>query len=396
MPPRSVIGAARPLDPHGGNLRTLSQAAGRPASRILDFSANINPLGPVRGLAAALRAAAAEIAHYPDPDNVALIRSIRDRFGWPDDTLVVGNGASELLDAVCRALPCRRALIPVPAYSDYAAAARRARLPVAFLPLRSRDGFAVPWERLAALLRDGDLAILGRPNNPTGALPDAHALRRLARQRPGAWIVADESFLDFVEGAESLADRPPANVVAVRSMTKFYAIPGLRLGFAVARPAVAAALRRKLPPWNVNCMAAQAGIASLADGAYADRTRAFVARARRGLVAALADLPGLRVVPGEANFLLLRMAAPHPDAFDIRDALLRRGIAIRVCANFQGLDRRWFRVAVRTPAENRRLVAALRELVSKECGGQASRRTPSRCAGFAPSHERPSVSNPGS
>lgn len=346
-------------EPHGGNLRALSGASGLPPSEILDFSANINPLGPVPSLPAVLGKAFDDVLHYPDPDNVGLVDAIHRRFRWPADRIVVGNGASELLHALCRSLGCRRAVIPVPGYSDYAAAAARAGMRVALVQMDDASGFEIPWQQLDISLRDNDFVILGNPNNPTGRMVDTGVLRAFVKRHPAVWFIVDESFLEFVPRAASIADRLPANAVMLRSMTKFYAIPGLRLGMVVAASRLASALRMQLPPWSVNCMAHQAGIASLADRAHARKTRTVVARSRRELVAGLRRFAALRVYGSDANFILLRIVKPSLSAFVLRDRLLRRGIAVRACANFAGLDARYFRVAVRAPAENGRLLNAL-------------------------------------
>ncbi|MDI6774576.1 MAG: threonine-phosphate decarboxylase CobD [Verrucomicrobiota bacterium] len=346
-------------EPHGGNLRALSEAGGLPPSRILDFSANINPLGPVPALSAVLGNAFDDILRYPDPDNVRLVDAIHRRFRWPLNRIAVGNGASELLHALCRSLGCSRALIPAPSYSDYAAAAERAGMRVALAEMDEAAGFEIPWKRLATSLRDNDLVILGNPNNPTGRAIDGDALYSFVKLHPKGRFIVDESFLEFVPGAESIADRLPINAVMLRSMTKFYAIPGLRLGFVVAAPRLASALRGQLPPWNVNCLAHRAGIVSLANRAYARRTRAVVARARREFVAELRKFAALRVYESDASFILLRIVKHSLNGFALGNKLLRQRIAIRVCSNFAGLDARYFRVAVRLPAENGRLIKAL-------------------------------------
>lgn len=349
------------VDPHGGNLRALAARSGLPPSRILDFSANINPLGPVPALRAVLRNAFEDILHYPDPDNVALVEAVRGRFRWPADRIVAGNGASELLHALCRALGCHRTVIPVPSYSDYAAAAERAGLRVVLAAMDEGRGFEVPWKRMAATLRRGDLVILGNPNNPTGRGVDGKALRAFVNRHPEVRFIVDESFIEFVSRGESIADDLPANAVMLRSLTKFYAIPGLRLGIVVAAPGIAAALRGQMAPWSVNGLAQRAGIASLADRAYAVRTRAAVLRWRRDLASGLRALAGLEVYGSEANFILLRIEKRGLTAEGLRDRLLGDGIAVRVCSNFVGLDDRYIRVAVRTPAENGRLIRALRK-----------------------------------
>ena len=347
-------------EPHGGNLRALSAKSGLPPARILDFSANINPLGPVPSLPAALRNAFDDILHYPDPENVDLVNAIHRQFRWPANRIVVGNGASELLHALCRSLGARRAVIPVPSYSDYAAAAERAGMRVVLVGMSEASGFDVPWKQIGASLRENDLVILGNPNNPTGRMIDGKVLIAFVKRHPAAWFILDESFLEFVPGAVSIADRLPPNAVMLRSMTKFHAIPGLRLGLVVARPRIISNLRGQLPPWSVNCMAQRAGIVSLADRTHADRTRSMVTRSRRELIAGLRKLAAFRVYESDANFILLRIVKMSLDAFALRNRLLRQGIAVRNCSNFVGLDAGYIRVAVRTPAENSRLLKALR------------------------------------
>lgn len=353
----------RKREPHGGNLRALSDESGLSPSKILDFSANINPMGPVPSLAVVLSNAFDDILCYPDPDNVSLMDAVHRRFRWPVNRIVVGNGASELLHALCRSLGCRRAVIPVPSYSDYAVAAKYAGMRVELAAMDEATGFEIPWEKLATSLRDNDLVIFGNPNNPTGRMIDRGALYAFVKRHPAVWFIVDESFLEFVPGAGSIADRLSANAIMLRSLTKFYAIPGLRLGFVVASPRLATALRKQLPPWSVNCMAHRAGIVSLASKTYADKTRAFVARARRELTDGLRKFAALRVYESDANFILLRIVKPSLTAWALRNKLLKQGIAVRVCSNYVGLDARYFRVAVRMPAENRRLLKALRTVL---------------------------------
>lgn len=348
---------------HGGNLRALARESGLPPRRILDFSANINPLGPVPSLPRIIGEHFDDILHYPDPQNIALVGAIRKRFGWPLERIVAGNGASELLHVLCRVSGCRRAVIPAPSYADYAIAASLAGMRVLQPRMKENEGFAVPWNHMERVLQNDDLVILGNPNNPTGRIIENNTLRKFIKGHPHVRFIVDESFLEFASPAGSLADHLPPNAVMMRSMTKFYAIPGLRLGFAVARSRLASALRKNLPPWSVNCMASRAGIVSLANASYADRTRAAVTRFRRDLVAKLRRLAALKICESDANFILVRINAPSCDAYALRDRLLKRGIAIRVCANFESLNARFFRVAVRAFAENDRLVEALRQVL---------------------------------
>ena len=286
----------------------------------------------------------------------------------PPARIVVGNGSSELLFALARACDCDRAVIPTPSYIDYATAVERTGGDVAFLPLDDRDGFRLDWDLLEAALHGGELVLLGQPNNPTGLCFDGREFLAVASRRPATTFVVDEAFADFLDGYVSLADDARDNVIVVRSFTKFYAFPGLRLGFAAACESLAARIRGQLTPWSVGTLAQAAGAAVLADDAYARRTVAEVGRLRRQLIERLQRFPGLHVYPGEANFVLVRLDRADLTAPPLADRLLTEGIAIRTFGAGQSLDDRFFRVAVRTEAENARLCDALAAAMEAESG----------------------------
>lgn len=344
---------------HGGHIKLLAQRAGLPVDAIVDFSASINPLGPPENLRSLVNRSLGAIVHYPDPYGEGLVAALARHHGLSSDRIVVGNGSTEILYALPRMLGAPRAVIPVPSYGDYEAAARREGLAVESVPLIEADGFAMNWSALEDIVQRGDLVILGQPNNPTGRMIDGDRLAALADRHSGAYFVVDEAFADFIPGYVSLSHKRRPNVVVVRSMTKFYAIPGLRLGYAMAAPETAGRLRAFLPPWSVGTLAQRVGAAILDDRAYAEKTRSTVAGLRQDLVRDLRALPGLKILEGRANYLLLKLLTPGMDAARLEEKLLERGIAIRVCGNFSGLDGSYFRVAVRTAAENRRLVEEL-------------------------------------
>jgi len=371
---------------HGGNLRALAEKAGRPAAEILDFSASVNPLGPPEWLRAVISRHVETLVHYPDPDSSSLAEALARRHGVTRKEVVVGNGSSELLYALPRAFggcgsagaspspngsagasPSRpRAAIPVPSYIDYADAARAAGLDVETCPLAESAGFELDSDALGSMLRGAEAVFIGQPNNPTGLLLERESLCRFAESHPSTIFVVDEAFADFVEGYETLASGRPANVVVLRSMTKFYAIPGIRLGYLIADARIAGKVRELLVPWSVNTLAQAIGEAALADDEYERRSRAFVAEQRESLRRALSQIPGLAVYPGRANFLLARLDRTDIDAPRLADALLRNdGIAIRDCSNYEGLDPRFFRVAVRTDEENDRLCRAIDAALTK-------------------------------
>jgi cobyric acid synthase CobQ/L-threonine-O-3-phosphate decarboxylase len=353
---------------HGGNLRQLAEAAGLTEKDILDFSANINPIGFPDWLRTLVSATTSNLRSYPDPACTSLLSAAAAHYEIAVEELVAGNGSSELLYAVLPLLNTARAIIPVPSYHDYAEAAMKAGLAVESIALDPDAAFNLDFDALKHKL-DTDssraVVLLGHPNNPTGRGFEAERLRQLAAEEPEAWFLVDEAFADFVEGLDRLTVRRPPNVIVLLSATKNFAIPGLRLGLLAAAPELAQRLRAALPPWTVNTLAQIIGEAALRDNEYLVRTRQVVRRWREQLEAGLRAISGIHVYSGDANFVLARIEQNGMDAQKLARELLRQGIAIRVCGNFSQLDARYFRVAVRTEEENAKLLAALAE----ELGG---------------------------
>ncbi len=344
---------------HGGNLRRLALLAGMSPEQILDFSASINPLGPPEGLRAAISRGIANLVRYPDPDCSDLVEILARRHGVTSDRIVVGNGSTEILFALARAFAPARTVIPVPSYIDYATAARSAGCEVDLLKLQESGGFAVDWISLEGRLRGDEIVLLGQPNNPTGRAFNADEFCRLAARRPDIAFIVDEAFSDFAAGYRSLAARMGMNVIVVRSLTKFYAVPGLRLGYAVADAATIRRIRSQVLPWSVGALAQQAAAAVLSDDDYARRSVALVDHERHRLTKELTSFPGFHVYPSVTNFLLVRLDRSDLKARELADRLLRGGIAIRTFGTEEHLDDRFFRVAVRTAPENARLCEAL-------------------------------------
>jgi adenosylcobyric acid synthase len=345
---------------HGGNLRKLASAAGLSPEDILDFSANINPLGPPEWVRPLISRTISSLIHYPDPDCAALIKAISARDGVQEDDIIAGNGSTEILYLIPRALPVCRAIVSVPAYSDYARASELAGLPVEKIIMKEEDGFRPDLKSIEARLQGNDLVFIGQPNNPTGLLCNAAALRDMALKNASVTFVIDEAFAAFVEGMDSLTRKRPPNVIVLLSFTKFFAIPGLRLGCAIADPAIISRIRTMMPPWSVNTLAQAVGEKAMADEEYARKTKAYCHAERKSLIAALQSIPGLYVYPGEANYLMVRIDRKGLSAAALAEKLLPMGIAIRVCTNFEGLDARFFRIAVRTAEENEVLLNKLR------------------------------------
>ncbi len=359
---------------HGGNVHAVRRLRG--SAGILDFSANINPIGPPEWLRAVISRNIEDLRHYPDPLCHELIAAISEHGGYSRAAIVAANGSTELLYLLLRIMQWRRVVIPVPAYIDYARAARLAGKQVATVPMAACDGFRLDPARLAAELCPGDLVVIGSPNNPTGALVPAPALLELGRRFPQTHFLIDEAFLDFVPDGEAVGGRLD-NVSTLNSLTKMYAIPGLRLGFGVFPEAVAEAVREHLPPWTVNTLAQAIGVRALQDLHYQQQTRTACSALREELAAGLRQISGIRVFPGAANYLFLQLHGRY-DAIGLAEQLAARGILIRRCDNYDGLDSSCVRVAVRTTEENGRLLAALRDIL----GGRPA---PTKKTGKTPS-----------
>ncbi|MDX9787514.1 MAG: threonine-phosphate decarboxylase CobD [Desulfobacterales bacterium] len=345
---------------HGGHIRSLARLAGCAVEELLDFSANINPLGPPDCLQPVILRHLRGVVHYPDPACWALREAIAASFSLLPEEIVCGNGSTELLYALPRALGVSHAVIPVPAYIDYAAAASRAGLKITSIPLRAEAGFSVDWRQVEPKLTGADMVIVGQPGNPSGAMVDPATLLAMADRHLSTFFVVDEAFADFVADYQTLAVHGRPNIIVLRSMTKFYAIPGLRLGYALASAAMVDRILAHLPPWSVGSLVQAVGAAALCEHEYAEKTRRAVTQLRENLHCDLSHSGAFSVFPSAANYLLARVEKPSFDAVQLACKLLAHRIAIRVCDNYEGLDRRYFRVAVRTATENKQLLNAMR------------------------------------
>ncbi|WP_321401507.1 cobyric acid synthase [Maridesulfovibrio sp.] len=362
---------------HGGNLRQLAERAGCPSSKIVDFSANINPLGPPSWLQQEVVRALNEVDRYPDPECSELTLAACEKYSvWPTECLA-GNGASELIAAIARVGGFKRAVIPVPCYVDYARSCKLAGLKTEHIPLDPQRAFAPDFETLSSFLAVSPaLVFLAQPNNPTGTAFDPDELKALARKHPDSRFVIDESFADFVPGLERLAGRRPPNVITIVSMTKFYAIPGLRLGLAFAAPDIIMEIKNVLPCWSVNILAQKVGLRCLRDEEYERKSIEAATDLREALVKGLREIPGIRALPSQANFMLCQVQRVGMDASALIEHLIKNRVAVRHCDNFDGLDSTYFRIAVRTEKENRVLLDGLRSFSGMDISTPKPKKTP--------------------
>ncbi|MCL6647297.1 MAG: histidinol-phosphate aminotransferase family protein [Chloroflexi bacterium] len=335
-----------PEVPHGS--LAASEARGRPG--ILDLSANLSPLGVPPAVREAV--ARAPLEAYPEPDALPLREAIAARLGLSVAHVVAGNGAVDLIwrAALVALRPGQQGLVVGPTFGEYARAVRVA----GGEPLEVRaqpPDFAPPLAEVMAALRAAPAVLfLCNPNNPTGTLLPAEAIAQLLNAAPETLVVVDEAYQQFSAGPDLLPLLGRENLVLVRSLTKTYAMPGVRVGYALASPPVAAALRRVAPPWSVSAPAIAAGLAALALPEWEEASQRL---ARRGLECLMAGLRarGLAPLPSAANFLLVAV----PAATRVRQQLLERGVLVRDCTSF-GLPG-YLRIAAGPPAAIERLLA---------------------------------------
>lgn len=350
---------------HGGDVFSLAPSE---RNKILDFSININPLGlsPL-GRRALLRYWEIETLRYPDVEDRDVTAALSGAYHMPEDTIALGNGATELMYALLAMVHPAKVLVPAPAFSEYRLSAEAAGIPTESFLLDRDHGFSLPLEELERRMTKNSLVYLGHPNNPDGCLlkkDDFLSLLSIAEEKK-SFIVIDESFIDFVEGDVSY--RPYVNnssqVVVVMSLTKFYAVPGLRIGCSFASPDLTEKLKSCLIPWNVNGPAQLYMTYAAGDREFIDQSRIFCREERERFAQALSGIEGLTVYPGCVNFILLKLTGAIKDAGELQKRLLPENILIRQCGNYEGLNTSYFRLAVRTEEENRRFLDALKEVM---------------------------------
>lgn len=362
---------------HGGNIY---------GSEIeYDFSVNLNPLGPPDAVREALAAALNHVEEYPDPEYRELRRALANYRQLAEEQLVLGNGASELIPGIIRALAPKTCMLTAPCYSGYETALKAAApsCRIHRIPLRAEDDFTLPENTCQEIARvKPNLLILTNPNNPNGKRISANCLRAIADacRTAGTVLLMDECFLALSGGdADSLIHRIRSEAlpaVVLRAFTKTFAIPGVRLGYAVCSAPMAERIQRELPEWNLSVFAQYAGRAALeaaapetvtpgtaAPGTFAGGTSGYlaasvemIAREREYLSEELEKL-GFRVFPSDANYILFqsRDRELHPK-------LLDKGILIRDCRDYHGLTAGFYRTAVRTHRENMALLRCLRNI----------------------------------
>lgn len=365
---------------HGGNVYQAARLLCRDASDLCDFSASINPLGVPPAARCVLQSAINKVQHYPDPEGLALVQAIAERHRVAPGNVLLGNGTVELIYAIPVALKVRRGLIIGPTFSEYERALQLSNARVASVLAYPANDYRPPVREVSERVNPShaagpgkrrppvDAVFLCNPNSPTGQSVSRNSVYRLLKsvKRQRGCLIVDETFVEFCE-EKSVIRRAVRDdsLVVLRSFTKFYGIPGLRIGYAVGTEKRLRAIRNRLPPWSVNTLAQEAALACLQDVRYRQRTLRFFEKERPVFRRALERIPGFRVYPSAANFFLVELTGSLTSR-QVQGTLMEHGFLVRDCSNYPGLHERMLRLAVRTSTENARLVKHVQRVVNAQ------------------------------
>jgi threonine-phosphate decarboxylase len=341
---------------HGGNIYEFEPQI---RGSILDFSANINPLGIPAGINRLLSSRFNNLVHYPDPAAYRFTAKLARYWKIKEENILAGNGSTELIYLVLGAFRPATITLPVPSFTEYERAAGVSGCRVRFLRLTEEKDFRFNPRRV----KKSDMLIICNPNNPTGNLMISG--RSGLRAIPAGKIVVDEAFMDFVRGENRHTLVPQAaesrKLIVLRTLTKLFALPGLRIGYLVAHRDTIRELKKHQMPWSVNVLAQIAAERALMEDAFRQRSKELIEKERKFLYERLNRIRGFEPYPTAANFILVKIGQNGLTSAMIKERLLKKGILIRDCGNFRGLDKEFIRVAVRTHRQNLRLVRALEE-----------------------------------
>jgi threonine-phosphate decarboxylase len=345
---------------HGGDIENAIINYKLKYEDILDFSANINFLGPPDSVIKVLNEGLLKIEHYPQPFSSRLKKNIADLMRLHTENIIIGNGAVELIYLLIKTLKPGKTLIPIPSFSEYELAIRSERVKANYINYhRDRDrGYVLDFDRLLFKAKGVDMIFLTNPNNPTGTLLERKDLIKLLNFSVdnGIYIVIDEAFIDFVDNLKEYTMlnylRKYKNLFILRSMTKFFAIPGLRLGYGIGERSLISIMEEQRDPWSVNVLSQIAGEKAIREDNYINKSRELNRKERLFLYQGLKKIKGLYPFKPSANFIFIDIANLGIGSGEFVKYFAKKGILIRDCSNYRGLDDSYIRVAVRSRKDN--------------------------------------------
>lgn len=353
---------------HGGNIYKIERELGIPRQALIDYSANINPLGVPSALRDNIIKEIDSLVNYPDPDYKDLRSAIADFYQVGESDILLGNGAAEIIHSCIRRINPRRALVLQPSFSEYQTALGVVGAELKELYLREENDFQMKVEEIIEEIDETiDLLVLCNPNNPTSTLIAREDLIRIINhcRSKNTFVMVDEAFMDFIDedGSISLIREynKHENLLIVRAFTKFFGIPGLRLGFGVtSNKPLLERLKESGLPWNLNTFAGGFGIMLNPNNQYIKDTYKWMREEPREFIAELKGIKKLRVFNPQANFVLIKLLEEDLNTGILRNRLLDYRILIRECYNFKGLNNKFFRIAIKDKPTNQYFLKALK------------------------------------
>lgn len=342
---------------HGGDILTYKD---RTNEEIIDFSSNINPLGPPEGLKEVLNDAYSELTMYPDIYYRELKKNIANYLRCNCTEVIVGNGALEIISNFC--LLFKRTVVFIPCFSEYTKRSEVFQKETLKLPLDSN--FHIDIKALKENLRAGDILILGNPNNPTGFRIEKQTLIQIQSivKEKNAFLLLDEAFFEFCpQDYDSITlFKGEVNVCVIRAATKFFALPGIRLGYGVVSSIFIQKYINVESPWSVNSYANAAGRCIFKDKNYVESTKRYIEKERKYLLNNLSEIEWIMPFKSQANFILIKLIKYDEDI--IFEKFIEKGILLRKASSFEGLNNRYVRIAVKDHKSNEKLINIFREI----------------------------------
>ncbi|AAM23667.1 Histidinol-phosphate aminotransferase/Tyrosine aminotransferase [Caldanaerobacter subterraneus subsp. tengcongensis MB4] len=342
---------------HGGNIYDYQ-------GNLIDFSSNINPLGPPEWIWEAIKEV--DLSRYPDIKYRRLKEAIAEYVGCDRENIIVGNGAAELIHLFARAFKLKKPLIPSPSFLEYERAVKLNGGEPVYLKLEEEEGFRVNFAKVISKIEEADGLILGNPNNPTGQgiIREEIGILLKKAELMNIPVLIDEAFIEFMKDYKKYEALPLVKkhdkLFVVRAVTKFFGMPGIRLGYGIGSPSLIQKLEEYKEPWTVNAFAEAVGRWLFKDREYIEKTREYVNAEIEHMLFSLRTIDYLVAFDTKVNFILLKLKAGTVD--EVKEKLLKKGILIRDASNFRYLDKRFFRVAVKRREDNMCLIEALRGL----------------------------------
>ena len=353
---------------HGGNIAEISRKYKLKEETIIDFSSNINPLGCPRNVQTFLQKVGSSITAYPDPDSTELRREIAKRIDSDTKTILVGNGSTELIYLIPRVIKPKCALIFAPTFGEYERSLLPMKCGVEFFLLKEKDNFKPNIDKITGLLHKIDILYLCNPNNPTGAVLEYSDIKFLLAEaeKKGVLLVVDESFMEFTDNESIVVEiKKWKNLIVLKSLTKIYGIPGLRLGYLVANSTIVDIIKHHKEPWTVNTLAQKAGVACLRDEEFILKTKRFLTREKKYLAGELNKIHGLKPCDSSTNYILIKLLKPGLTSGMVYETMAKQGLLIRDCQSFRGLGSKYIRIAVRKRKENNLLIKRLKSALER-------------------------------